>query len=185
MAGIREHGTFGFDGWICTSSGKCLGKCLHAWVTIFRVFLQSLQDHLIYCRRKTRYFPTWRFWHNGLMLDTNLSRGAVKREVPRQPPIDRYAERILITCSAGRSIELFRRHVLDCACRLPSRAVAQNDALREDNNPKIAQQYFTLLANKHIIGFDITMNQILVMSILQRTDRKSTCLNSSHIPLSR
>jgi hypothetical protein len=99
------------------------------------------------------------------MLGTQFDERAVKGSVSAQPFVDHYAERILVAGRARLALDLFGRHVGDCAHYVLGALVAQ--ALGDEGNAKVAQQHGVILSNKHVFWLDVAMNELFIMGILQ------------------
>jgi len=99
------------------------------------------------------------------MLAHDLHQRPLKGEVSGEPFVDHNAQRILIAGWAGLALNLFRSHI-------ERRSRRRLDALREgmpgeQAQAKVTEQEVKTLAQEQVLRLDITVDESLVMGILQ------------------
>ena len=91
----------------------------------------------------------------------------MERPISAQPFVDDDGQSILITCQNGLALYLFRCHVCDSASGIPRGHTLSTCALCHGGDAKVTEQDFVVAAHQHIFWFDIAVNQLLIMGILQ------------------
>src|SRR6266700_4530526 len=99
------------------------------------------------------------------MFDGNFRQRAVKRALSAQPFVGHDAQRILIAGWYGMRLKLFRRHVGNGSGGILGLPGACDRV--HNGDAEVAQQDFVVAAQEHIFRFDVTVNQVLLMSKLQ------------------
>lgn len=99
------------------------------------------------------------------MLGEDFGIGAFKWPHATEPFVDDDAERVLIAGGTCLGLDLFWSHVRDCANGYLR--AHRRGTVGSRSNAEIAEQDIIALTNEHIFGFDIAVNELLVVSILQ------------------
>ncbi len=140
-------------------------ELLYVGETLVWFFRQRLEHNpLNRWRDLGKLFPQW---PRGIVqvLHRHLYGGAIKRRLPAEPFVDNDAKCVLVAGRASLFAQLLRRHVGDgpdgvlCAQRM--------GIVGHNSDAEIAEQNLVLAANQQIIRFDIAVNQIFFMRILE------------------
>ena len=99
----------------------------------------------------------------------NFHVHTLKRKSTGEPLVDDDSQSILVAGRNSLASYLFRSHIGDGARRVRRSQVCQLDAhtLGHDGDAKIAEQDLLLAAQQEVFRLDITMDELLVVSILQ------------------
>src|SRR5438552_14509935 len=89
----------------------------------------------------------------------------MKRSCSTEPLINHDAKRILITCWAWLSFNMFRGHIVRCASCIEG--LQRRCAVSSDGDTKIAEQDLVISSQEHVFWFDITMDYMVRVSILK------------------
>src|SRR5260221_12372389 len=98
------------------------------------------------------------------MLCEDFSIGTIKGPPSTEPFVDHDSQSILIASRAWMRLYLFWSHVGDC----PNRCLCHHRrcAMGHCRNPKVAKHHLVPSSDYHILRFDISMNQLLIVGIL-------------------
>ena len=99
------------------------------------------------------------------MFDGDFRQGSVKWTLSTQPFVGHDAERVLIAGRYRMRPQLLRRHVRNgsgCIWGLPG-----TRAPIHHSDAKVAQQDFAAATQEHVLWFDIAVNQLPVVRVLQ------------------
>src|SRR5579863_376148 len=96
-----------------------------------------------------------RWWWHECMPDRNFGKGALKGTRTAQPFIDNNPQRILVTIGASSRLNLLRCHIGDSARQfLYALSTVKVCTLGHQGNAKIAEQYFVIATEQHILRLD-------------------------------
>src|SRR5712692_8800729 len=104
------------------------------------------------------------------LLIHHLAKSTLEGETPRQEFINHDGEGILVACRDRMAIQLFRCHIDRCA---PNGLAGARGRATESSKTKVSQQQireirmFFVVADKEVGGFDILVNDLMVMGILE------------------
>src|SRR6266700_2210407 len=99
------------------------------------------------------------------MVCAYFGKGAMKRTVPREPFIHDNTQRILVTACARVALDLLWGHIGHGASDFLGAWVART--LGNERNTKIGEQHRLTSSHEHIFRFDITMDELLLVCILE------------------
>src|SRR6266487_1374322 len=99
------------------------------------------------------------------MLRGDFKKSALKGAFPTEPFIDHNSESILVTCKSRVAIKLFRCHVGYGTSHFL--LGERNSTMSNRSYSKIAQEDLIRSVQKHIFGFDIAMNELIRVGIVQ------------------
>jgi hypothetical protein len=99
------------------------------------------------------------------VLGEDFGVGAFKGTLTTEPFVDDDAESILVAGGTCVSLNLFWGHVGNCANG--NLHAHGRGAVGSRSNAKIAEQDVIALANEHVFGLDIAVNELLIMGIPQ------------------
>src|SRR5690242_14950685 len=89
----------------------------------------------------------------------------MKRTVSTEPFIDNNAERILVALSTGLALDLLRGHIGHRASHVLDTLIART--LRDQSDAKVTEQDVVATTEQHIFWFDIAVNHLCLMGVLQ------------------
>src|SRR6266567_3459020 len=89
----------------------------------------------------------------------------MKRAVSAEPLIDDDAQCILIAGWTGLTVDLLRRHVGYRASHILRALVART--LGDERDTEVAEQDLAASSHEHVLRFDIAVNELLIVGILQ------------------
>ena len=98
------------------------------------------------------------------MFGNGLRKCPLKRPGSAQPLIDHDAQRVLITGWTRMSLNLLRRHISNCTCRIQRTLTAST--LSYNSNAKVAEQDLITSPQQYIFWLDVPVDQLLIVGIL-------------------
>src|SRR5437764_11957685 len=104
------------------------------------------------------------------MLESYLGVSAMKRWHTGEPFVDDNPQSILITSLRRLPLNLFGSHVDHGTSRIGGtlgKLAMRPCAWGDHGNPKITEQDLVVAPQQHVLGFNIPMNQLLVMRVLK------------------
>jgi hypothetical protein len=138
---------------------------LHAGKPLQRIFRQGFQDHHFHGWRERwqelAYCWRWRMQ----MLTPDLERGPRKGKLATKQFVGHYTKCVLIAGWTRLAHYLFWSHI-----QRRARMVLWGEGgsrVLDNGNAKVTEHDFMAPIEQHILGFDISMNEALLMSILQ------------------
>src|SRR5437588_4788514 len=99
------------------------------------------------------------------MFSRDLSKCTCEKALTGQPLIDHNSQRVLIACRVWVSPDLFRSHICDGSRRVIFLLGAGR--LGNQGNTKVTEQNLIAPPEQHILWLNISMDQFLVMGVLQ------------------
>src|SRR5512135_1110330 len=89
-----------------------------------------------------------------------------KRRSTSQQFIHADSERILVGVTSWIALPLFWWHIRSSACDFTQRCMSLHPKI--ECRPEISQQYLSIASNQQIAGFDILMNEAMLMNEVER-----------------
>lgn len=99
------------------------------------------------------------------MFDGDFREGAMKGAISTEPFIDDDAKSILITGRFRMGLDLLRGHIGDGSGSVL--VWLGTYALNHEGDAEVAEEYFVVAIQEHVLWFDIAMDKHLIVSILQ------------------
>src|SRR6266516_5973776 len=99
------------------------------------------------------------------MLIDKLRSRLLQGKVSAQPLVDHHGKRVLVAGRADMTANLFGRHVVKRA-----KTLLHLDGFRtssEQRQAKIAEQHLMFGSYEQVFGFEVTVEQVLIVGILQ------------------
>src|SRR6266852_3963894 len=99
------------------------------------------------------------------MLDGNLRKRAMKGAISTKPFVNNDTQRILVASRSRMGLDLLWSHVRYRSCHILRSLITRT--LYHGGDAKVREQYLIALSHKHVLWFDVAMDESLVMGILQ------------------
>ncbi len=100
------------------------------------------------------------------MFDGNLRVGALKWSIATEPLVDHDAQRVLVAGRSWMRLNLFGSHIGDGAGHILRALVGT--ALGSQRDTEITQQNLVVAPDQHIFRFDVAVDEVLGMRVVQR-----------------
>src|SRR5713226_1937486 len=149
--------------WIAMPQGQ--GKILYRGKTVFGFFGKGLHDDCFHGGWNVHTLRIDRRRRRVKMLGSNFDLCTPKGGISTEPFVNDDGERILITGRAGFAHNLFWSHINGGASRIFRISGQRCGEYYSDT--KVAQQYLVVAPQQHVLGLNVSMDQVEVMRILQ------------------